>query len=539
MINSNRIVLLLITTIIGFFIYKQIKTYNEMFANDKKQGDNNPGGTVSANLNKIICNDPTYQEITNRMKELQYHSKNGSFGPSYSKGQYNSLQNLSYDLIKKYPQLEDDFRPIINIRNRYFRYAYNGKDEFSLNWNQLPPGISHSSFLNETRKYFNETIILFKNINDKFPCFGQKTFNYNTLMQKLKQLQGILLKNKIEKSSIDLFNKISNEITTLINTAKQGTFTDTFNDDLNTIFFIKDKGTPVVLKESYFKRKGTAKKITNWINFIKNKKAPIKGYNYNILDTTSTNSTQTPLVTTFTPLKIVSAGSFNAEQEQMNLPKFDIKDKGGYNLFRAVVVKDDIPIVSKSYSIKDSCTKEKKGIPLDLGNTPLILKNYARGSSLHNNKYDSSQYFSYPKLLIIENMRDDGKNLNNETKTYYLSYSGNTTKPKSDKETKEPLYHIRTYNPNTGKFDYAFDIGSTGKLQKGMVNNSLQTSLFLIKPSLGDDGLKSIVSYGYKGFGETAGQDHYFVHKFNAQGREIEELSIEENKTWDLKQITI
>ena len=78
-----------------------------------------------------------------------------------------------------------------------------------------------------------------------------------------------------------------------------------------------------------------------------------------------------------------------------------------------------LPVVSKSYSIKESCKKEKEGVPLEMGNTPLILKNFARDTSAgpKNNRYDSSQYFGYPKLYIIENIgtnKDENENILNK-----------------------------------------------------------------------------------------------------------------------------
>ena len=311
-----------------------------------------------------------------------------------------------------------------------------------------------------------------------------------------------------------------------------------------------DNNTPFVLSQSHYKRKGTAKKIDNWILFIENTYNPTEGKDYNLLKNNNSKPEPDQSVETslFNSLKIVSAGSYNAEQEQKNLPTFDIKDKGGYNLFRAVVVKPNIPVVSKSYSIKDSCQKEKEGIPLEMGNTPLILKNFARDTSAgsKNNRYDSSQYFGYPKLYIIENILEDGKNLNNKPKTYYLSYSGNTTRKTKNNPNVKPLYHIRAYNPISGKFDYAYDVGTTDSnsivsLKVGRVDSSVDTSLFTIEPDVNEEKI-ALLSYGFRGYGENSGKNHYFYHKFDKSGRETESLSpINETtaKIWNLKKISV
>lgn len=307
---------------------------------------------------------------------------------------------------------------------------------------------------------------------------------------------------------------------------------------------------PFVLSQSYFKRKGTAKKINNWILFLEQKYKPTEGKDYNLIkgNDGNTNADQSVRSSFFEPLKIVSAGSYNAEQEQKNIPIFDTKDKGGYNLFRAVVVRPNVPIVSKSYSIKDSCQKEKKGIPLELGNTPLILKNFARDTSTgsKNNRYDSSRYFGYPKLYTIENILENGKNLNNKPKTYYLSYSGNTTRKTKNNPDVKPLYHIRAHNPISGEFDYAYDVGSTDfnsnvSLTVGRVDGSVETSLFTIEPDVNEEKI-ALLSYGFRGYGENSGKNHYFYHKFDQSGRETETLS-PMNETnaqiWNLKKITV
>ena len=142
--------------------------------------------------------------------------------------------------------------------------------------------------------------------------------------------------------------------------------------------------------------------------------------------------------------------------------------------------------------------KEKQGVPVEMGNTPLVLKNYARTSMRDEdkNRYDSSDYFGEAQLFIITNIDNDGKNLNNEPKKYYLSNSGNNTRKgesesyksdynqldgKENKNETKALYHIRAYNPNTGNFDYALDVNSNGDLQPGKINKSLQTSLYVYK----------------------------------------------------------
>lgn len=509
--------------------------------------------------------------------------------------------------------------------------------------------LSGSKFIKIRNKYFNEANIVVKKIKDKYNCFGEiNQFNYKELVKKLKEVQNILVLEKIDNNSKKEFNKLIKEIKSIISTVdqtrkygiqirnalpgdikkhlqeiffqlnnenptfytkiyyegnkhvispgsyanttlknipeksissiKSGGYTVVLYDksnfrgnkrvirsgnniekledwDKKTISFqvIKEDNHGFIISESYFKRKGTAKKIGKWVSFFEKKKVPVAGKDYNVIGNIS--HIQTPSLSHFKTLKLVSAGSQNAEQEQKNLPNFDIKDKGGFNLFRAVVTRPNVPLISTSFSIKESCMKETHGIPVEVGNTPLVLKNYARSSMREDDKtrYNSSAYFGEPQLFIITNIDDDGINLNNEPKTFYLSNSGNNTRKaeyesykseynqfdgeKNMNQTKA-LYHIRTYNPNTGKFDYAFDVNSSGNLQPGKINKSLQTSLYVYKKVNG--GL-ILENYGYKGFGQNAGNTYYFKHSFDkVSGKESVQLVTDESKAtkWDFSKIT-
>jgi len=326
----------------------------------------------------------------------------------------------------------------------------------------------------------------------------------------------------------------------------------------------KSKHIKKSINDPYFIRKGTAKKIDTWIKLFENKldindmldnqqKDKYMNEMMALTDTTEYPAVNhVPFFSHFGYLKLVSAGSQNAEQEQQNIPNFDIKDNGGFNLFRAIITKDGIPTVSSSFSIKESCMTEKAGIPLEIGTTPLVLDNYARNTSREEdkNRYDSSDYFGETRLYIIKNESDSGKNLNNEYKTYYLSNSGNNTRVSESKlynnnednynnnpNNTKALYHIRTYNPNTGKFDYAFDVNSNGILQPGKINKTLNTSLYVYK----NKGTGFILeNYGYRGIGQNAGKPHYFHHSFDKSGRETEKLVIDENEAtiWTFNEIT-
>ena len=511
--------------------------------------------------------------------------------------------------------------------------------------------LSGSKFIEIRDKYFNEINLVIQKIKDKYNCFGEiNEFNYKGLIQKLKQVQGILVLEKIDDNSKKQFNKLIKEIKSIISTANQigrygvqignalpgdikshlpalffqlndenptfytkiyyegnkyvispgsyanttlknipeksissikpGGYTVVLYDksnfrgnkrvirsgnniekledwDKKTISFqvIKEDNNGFIISESYFKRKGTAKKIGKWVSFFEKKKVPVAGKDYNVIGNIS--HIQTPSLSHFKTLKVVSAGSQNAEQEQKNLPNFDIKDQGGFNLFRAVVTRPGIPIVSTSFSIKESCMKEKQGVPVEMGNTPLVLNNYARTSIREEdkNRYDSSDYFGEAQLFIITNIDNDGKNLNNEPKKYYISNSGNNTRKgesesyksdynqldgKENKNETKALYHIRAYNPNTGNFDYAFDVNSNGDLQPGKINKSLQTSLYVYKKT----SIKNVCileNYGYKGFGQDAGKTFYFKHSFDATtGKESVKLVSDENKAtkWKISKIT-
>ena len=514
--------------------------------------------------------------------------------------------------------------------------------------------LSGSEFIKIRNKYFNELILLVKKLKQKYNCFGNmssRSFKQKELIQKLKQIQGILVLEKIDNNSKKQFNKLSEEIKSILSKAqwtgyggiktlnalpgdiqahlpalflqlnnekpsfytkiyyegnkydlppgsysnvtlqnipeksissvKTGGYTVVLYDDVNykgnkrvissgnkiewlgekwdkktkSIQIIKEDNPGFVISESYFKRKGTAKKIGKWISFFEKKIVPVAGKDYNVIGTIS--HIQTPSLSHFKTLKLVSAGSQNAEQEQKNLPNFDIKDQGGFNLFRAVVTRPGIPTVSTSFSIKESCMKEKQGVPVEMGNTPLVLNNYARTSMRDEdkNRYDSSDYFGEAQLFIITNIDNDGKNLNNEPKKYYLSNSGNNTRKgesesyksdynqldgkKNNNETKA-LYHIRAYNPNTGNFDYALDVNSNGDLQPGKINKSLQTSLYVYKKT----SVKNVCileNYGFKGFGQDAGKTFYFKHSFDkTTGKESVKLVSDENKAtkWKISKIT-
>ena len=512
--------------------------------------------------------------------------------------------------------------------------------------------LSGSKFIEIRNKYFNEANLVVQKIKDKYNCFGEiNQFDYKELIQKLKQVQGILVLEKIDDNSKKQFNKLLTDIKSIISTAEQigrygvqignalpgdikthlpalffqlnnenpsfytkiyyegnkydlpsgsysnitlknipeksisslktGGYTVVLYDDVNykgnkrvirsgnkiewlgekwdkktkSIQIIKEDNPGFVISESYFKRKGTAKKIGKWISFFEKKIVPVAGKDYNVIGNIS--HIQTPSLSHFKTLKLVSAGSQNAEQEQKNLPNFDIKDQGGFNLFRAVVTRPGIPIVSTSFSIKESCMKEKQGVPVEMGNTPLVLNNYARKSMRDEdkNRYDSSAYFGEPQLFIITNIDNDGKNLNNEPKKYYLSNSGNNTRKgesesyksgynqfdgEENKNETKALYHIRAYNPNTGNFDYALDVNSNGDLQPGKINKSLQTSLYVYKKT----SIKNVYileNYGYKGFGQDAGKTFYFKHSFDATtGKESIKLVSDEKEAtkWKITKIT-
>lgn len=413
--------------------------------------------------------------------------------------------------------------------------------------------LSGSEFIKVRNKYFDELIMLVNKLKKKYNCFGNmnpKSFEHKNLIQKLKQLQGLLVLTEINKTSRQQFNKLLEDIKNILsksqwfgygNIKTLNALPGDIKTDLSKLFIQNVN----LISESFFKRKGISKKIGNWITFFETKRVPIKGKDYQIINN---SSTQTPYLSYFDGLKIVSAGSKNADQEQINLPNFDIKDEGGFNLFRAVVTASNIPKVSTAFSIKESCMKEKDGIPLELGTTPLVLNNFARSSSREEdkNRYSSNGYFGEPQLYIIKNESESGKNLNAEYKTYYLSNSGNNTRVSESKLYKDynnnpneskALYHIRAYNPNTGKFDYALDVNSSGNLQPGKLNKTLQTSLYVYKQK----GTGYILeNYGYRGIGQTAGKPHYFKHSFDNSGREKQELVINESDAtiWTFNELT-
>ena len=631
----NRLSLFIILVVVGWLIYKKQQDYMERFDNsnnNKKKLEEADKYTTDLNS---LCNNSSFKLLQNQFSSIRDMVKIdvNLLNLLNVWRKMEDINNTTKNLVSQYSLFKEDFEPITklispmlkDLNNNLMRYVINDGRSTS-----YPKSVKESMM-----KYMKGAVMIMDKIEKKYNCYGYIDFDYDTLIQKLKQLQGLLFKINIEEIDVTLSTKLSNEIGTIIKSAqgsKSIALPDEFKKDFLDMFFYnkelysyKDQadyrgfqnktitgktcqnwtsqsphqhsrtnrnypnkgignhnycrnpdGEPgiwcyttdprsrwehckplnnvsAILSESYFKRQGISKKFDNWISFIKNKKRPIDSRDYNVIKNSNTGKiadTQSPHVTFFTPLRIVSAGSSNAEQEQVNIPSFDIKDNGGYNLFRAVITEknDDIPIITKSYIIKDSCKKEKKGSTLEVGNTPLILQNFARDiTDSNNNRYDSSQYFGYPKLYIIENINTDGRNLNNMPKTYYLSYSGNTTIKTRENSVVKPLYHIRTYNPNSGEFDYAFDVGSTDassnvSLKVGKVDPSIETSLFTIEPTATIDDKISLLNYGFKGFGENMGKNHYFYHNFDNSGREYQTLkAISENdaKILKLNKITV
>lgn len=525
--------LFIILVFVGWIIYTRQQHYKERFQTRKAP-------LSEQELTKKLCRFGEWEGIKSKIRQLEVELNTPSFvfTPEHTKGMINHISIVpAENIIKEFPQLESDFRIIRTMRDSFWKFAETKK------WYALPENVSASEFDSKSRIFIRELIDSLNILVKKYDCYGYIEFEYNTLMQYLKQLQGLCMKETITKVDKELFTKYGNQITELINTAKgekADALTDAFKKDFITLFLNKEYP---ILEESIFKRKGNAKKIGKWITFLEIKKKPVKGYDYNMLNSSKNNSKQSPQVSYLKPLTIVSAGTFNAEQEQTNIPEFDIKDNGGFNLFRAVVTKNDkdIPVVTNSYSIKESCMKERDGIPLEMGNTPLILKNFARDSNANNNRYDASQYFGYPKLYIIENIEESGKNLNGNPITYYLSYSGNTT----EKDGK-PLYHIRALNPISGEFDYAYDVGTTDSflnvsLKVGRLDSSLDTSLFTIEPAANENSI-ALLNYGFRGFGKNSGKNHYFYQKFDKSGRNYENLkpiTEDQAKIWKLNKITV
>jgi len=611
---------------IGCILYKKLNVYKEKFDNGEYIDDRE--------LAENLCNDNDFKTIKRYLDvsgDLYLHytgrweTGSGTQWLDHSNYMFSQVKQAATNINNKYQGLKDDFEPLVHICSEYQHFvAQNSSTNNPDKYRKIRD------------KYIKEAFNILEIIRNKYSCFGEvKEINFDTLIQKIKQIQGILLKETIDSNSTKQFNKLEREIRNIIDITGQKSwfgatvgdgFPSNLRDDFKTIFFprkfelpqfydkpyfqgnnykvssgnyksvVSDIGIPdksiqsiitgnhqvvvyedinfggrqkvfdrgvkigdlgnkwrskissikiinqnpvlydACLRESYFKRKGYSKKLNKWINFLKEKKMPVKDTDYNVIN--DQTKLESPLLSHFRSLKIVSAGTQNADQEQINLPNFDIKDKGGFNLFRAVVISPNIPQVSTSFSIKDSCLKEKSGIPLELGTTPLVLNNFARSSSREADKdrYDSSGYFGEPQLFIITNKNDDGKNLNGEYKKYYLSNSGNTTRLQENNRynnaynTKsnnpKALYHIRAYNPNTGKFDYALDVNSSGNLQPGKLNKTLQTSLYVYKEK--DTGY-ILENYGYRGIGQTAGNPHYLKHFFDNSGRETQELVINEN----------
>ena len=553
-----KIAVFLILFSIGFIIYNQQRIYKERFQVKsvkpnfpKKPKIENYKYILPQDIQETICNDSVFKDLNSKILTYENVVKNqtltGGGQIGWLRGEFSWITYWPTNLAKNVPSIKQDINIIKTIAESYMKFSYNNYDHWSTGWNSLPKGMSLSDWKKGTYKHLEEIIVAVNNLKRKINCFGKNNkIDFELIIKNMKRMQGILLNKNVVNNDITIFKKSLTEIKQIFDKSDKDSLPLSFKNDFMTIFGSSDS-TPLVLSQSHFKRKGSAKKLNNWILFLEQKYSPAEGKDYNIIK--GSNGTakvnQSVDVSFFEPLKIVSAGTYNAEQEQENLPNFDIKDKGGYNLFRAVVVKPDIPVVSKSYSIKDSCKKEKAGLPLEMGNTPLILKNFARDTSTGNNRYDSSKYFGYPKLYIIENISESGKNLNNKSKTYYLSYSGNTTRKTKNNPNVKPLYHIRAYNPVSGKFDYAYDVGTTDSksnvsLKVGRIDGSVETSLFTIEPDVNNNTI-ALLSYGFRGYGNNSGKNHYFYHSFDQSGRETETLSpVNEDraKIWNLKKIT-
>ena len=151
-------------------------------------------------------------------------------------------------------------------------------------------------------------------------------------------------------------------------------------------------------------------------------------------------------------------------------------------------------------------------------------------------RYKASNYFTEPKLIIIENVNKN-YSLNNEPKRYYLRFSNGFTK------NKEPLYYLMSYNENENKFNKCKAINTSGRLVDIIPNKTFRNSLWIIK----DDNTNkfnfkepnrkqiALLSYGYTDKNKSK---FYFTQEYNIYGKSTETLKIhndisnKDNKTW-------
>ena len=655
--NTTQLYLLIIVMATTLCIAFYSRNSYEMFAEEnnkktnpikrrKREKDN---ADYDTDNRSAFCASPHYKTIEKEIKKIHKNNwltdTNVHWSPGYTKNKMAwEFEKPATALIKKYPNLKLDLQFFIDIHDHFRRYTNGGSDGYSQSWEGLPPGVGQQEYNNKFRGYLNEIVVKWNNLNRKYNCFGIKTFQYGKFITFIKNMQHILLATKIKKKDYDAYEKTVNILLTdysgLTEGYNRGIFPENVYIDFKQLFLTNWKEQ---IYHPFIVRQNLSQKLDKWISFVENKQEPERNKDYENVYFSENNKLKEMEcyksrweycknendieINKMKPVVIYSAGSLDAEEEQDNIPNFD-KDRGGYNLFRAVSndnkieymgcyyndgdvkakpalsidyrkgikiakeneykyvgfqtqetgnmnitemyffdalpkqpkiakekcksrltddgmhlgisgyftlyqIKDKQSLkISKAYSIKESCGKERPGKPLEIiGNIPLVLNTKYGNDYKENKRYKANQYFGYPPLILMENTNNK-LNLNNNPKRYYLTYSGNTTKPNNDDEV-HPLYHIRAYNPSTGQFDLSIVV-SSGNLIVQPINATQDLSLFIIKGNVPISSaeakdaalghLFTIESYAYFGPQHDISKKYYFHQEFNDIGKDVEKL---------------